>query len=113
MHLSAPPGARPHFARKLNIRGPNVMSTLPEKAEVVVIGGGAVGCSVAYHLTRRGCSDVLLLERDRLTSGTTWHAAGRVGELRAMPNMTRLADTLRPNRSSAKSPGQAGGQAAN
>jgi len=67
------------------------MSNLPETAEVIVIGGGAVGCSVAYHLTHRGCADVLLLERDRLTSGTTWHAAGLVGQLRATPNMTRLA----------------------
>jgi len=51
---------------------------LPERAQVVVIGGGVVGCSTAYHLTRRGWSDVLLLERKRLTSGTTWHAAGLV-----------------------------------
>ncbi len=54
------------------------MSTpeLPERARVVVIGGGVIGCSVAYHLAHMGCRDVLLLERDRLTSGTTWHAAG-------------------------------------
>jgi glycine cleavage system aminomethyltransferase T/glycine/D-amino acid oxidase-like deaminating enzyme len=51
---------------------------LPERAQVVVIGGGVVGCSTAYHLTRRGWSDVLLLERKQLTSGTTWHAAGLV-----------------------------------
>jgi 4-methylaminobutanoate oxidase (formaldehyde-forming) len=50
--------------------------TLPESAEVVVIGGGIIGCSVAYHLADMGCGDVLLLERDQLTSGTTWHAAG-------------------------------------
>ena len=49
---------------------------LPDRARVVVIGGGIVGCSVAYHLAELGCKDVLLLERDRLTSGTTWHAAG-------------------------------------
>ena len=49
---------------------------LPERARVVVIGGGIIGCSVAYHLAELGCKDVLLLERDRLTSGTTWHAAG-------------------------------------
>ena len=49
---------------------------LPGRARVVVIGGGVIGCSVAYHLAHMGCQDVLLLERDRLTSGTTWHAAG-------------------------------------
>jgi len=64
---------------------------LPDRARVVIIGGGAVGCSVAYHLAHRGWTDVLLLERDQLTSGTTWHAAGLVGQLRATPNMTRLA----------------------
>jgi 4-methylaminobutanoate oxidase (formaldehyde-forming) len=49
---------------------------LPEQARVVVIGGGVIGCSVAYHLADMGCSEVVLLERDQLTSGTTWHAAG-------------------------------------
>ena len=53
-------------------------SGLPERAHVVVIGGGVIGASVAYHLTRLGWEDVLLLERDRLTSGTTWHAAGLI-----------------------------------
>jgi heterotetrameric sarcosine oxidase gamma subunit len=55
-----------------------VEGTLPERARVVVVGGGIVGCSVAYHLARRGWTDVVLLERKRLTSGTTWHAAGLV-----------------------------------
>lgn len=64
---------------------------LPGRARVVVVGGGIVGCSVAYHLALRGCTDVLVLERDRLTSGTTWHAAGLVGQLRATRNLTRLA----------------------
>lgn len=64
---------------------------LPERAQVVIVGGGVVGCSLAYHLTRRGWTDVLLLERKRLTSGTTWHAAGLVGQLRATHNLTRLA----------------------
>jgi len=50
--------------------------TLPASARVVVIGGGIIGCSVAYHLAEMGCNDVVLLERDQLTSGTTWHAAG-------------------------------------
>jgi 4-methylaminobutanoate oxidase (formaldehyde-forming) len=51
-------------------------SGIPESSRVVVIGGGIIGCSVAYHLAEMGCSDVVLLERDQLTSGTTWHAAG-------------------------------------
>lgn len=65
--------------------------TLPKHAQVVVIGGGIVGCSVAYHLTKLGWKDVVLLERKSLTSGTTWHAAGLIGQLRATHNMTRLA----------------------
>ena len=67
------------------------MPSLPAHAGVVIIGGGIVGCSVAYHLARRGCTDVLLLERRKLTCGTTWHAAGLVGQLRATQNLTRLA----------------------
>src|SRR4029450_1255626 len=51
---------------------------LPDRARVVVIGGGVIGCSVAYHLAHLGWKDVVLLERDRLTSGTTWHAPGLV-----------------------------------
>ena len=51
---------------------------LPRHAQVVVIGGGVIGCSVAYHLAHMGWKGVLLLERDRLTSGTTWHAAGLI-----------------------------------
>ena len=57
--------------------------TLPTSAQVVIIGGGIIGCSVAYHLARAGVSDVVLLERKQLTSGTTWHAAGLVAQLRA------------------------------
>ncbi len=64
---------------------------LPSRAQVVIIGGGVIGCSVAYHLAHAGWTDVLLLERNQLTSGTTWHAAGLVGQLRATHNMTRLA----------------------
>ncbi|MFT6436909.1 MAG: 4-methylaminobutanoate oxidase (formaldehyde-forming) [Candidatus Azotimanducaceae bacterium] len=67
------------------------MSNLPESTEVLIIGGGIVGCSIAYHLTKLGIKDVVLLERKQLTSGTTWHAAGLVGQLRATLNMTRLA----------------------
>ncbi len=67
------------------------MSTLPSKARAVIIGGGVSGCSVAYHLTKLGWTDVVLLERKQLTSGTTWHAAGLIGQLRGSQNMTRLA----------------------
>ncbi|MCA8867069.1 MAG: GcvT family protein [Rhodobacteraceae bacterium] len=64
---------------------------LPQSARVVIIGGGVIGCSVAYHLVKLGWKDVVLLERKQLTSGTTWHAAGLIGQLRASSNMTRLA----------------------
>ena len=64
---------------------------LPRKARVVIIGGGVIGCSIAYHLTKIGWQDVVLLERKQLTSGTTWHAAGLVGQLRPSINMTKLA----------------------
>ena len=64
---------------------------LPGQARVVIIGGGVIGCSVAYHLAKLGWSDVLLLERKQLTCGTTWHAAGLIGQLRASMNMTQLA----------------------
>ncbi len=66
-------------------------ASLPSQTQVLIIGGGVIGCSLAYHLTQLGCTDVLLLERKQLTSGTTWHAAGLVGQLRATKNMTRLA----------------------
>jgi 4-methylaminobutanoate oxidase (formaldehyde-forming) len=66
-------------------------STLPTQARVVVIGGGIVGVSVAYHLARHGWTDTVLLERKLLTSGTTWHAAGLLTKLRATYNMTMLA----------------------
>ena len=69
----------------------NVASQLPDRAQVVIIGGGVVGASIAYHLAELGWTDVVVLERHTLTSGTTWHAAGLVGCLRATHNMTRLA----------------------
>src|SRR5258708_19195726 len=62
----------------------------PDSARAVIIGGGVIGCSIAYHLTKLGWRDVVLLEQGRLTCGTTWHAAGLVGQLRAHQNMTRL-----------------------
>ena len=67
------------------------MATLPRHARAVIIGGGIVGCSVAYHLTKLGWRDVVLLERKKLASGTSWHAAGLVGQLRATQNLTQLA----------------------
>jgi 4-methylaminobutanoate oxidase (formaldehyde-forming) len=67
------------------------MSTsIPAHARVVIIGGGIIGCSVAYHLTKLGWTDVVLLEQGQLSCGTTWHAAGLVGQLRAQESMTRL-----------------------
>jgi glycine cleavage system aminomethyltransferase T/glycine/D-amino acid oxidase-like deaminating enzyme len=63
---------------------------IPSKTKVVVIGGGVAGCSVAYHLAKFGWKDTILLERDQLTSGTTWHAAGLVGQLGASSIITRL-----------------------
>ncbi|TJV44113.1 MAG: FAD-dependent oxidoreductase [Mesorhizobium sp.] len=64
---------------------------IPAKARAVIIGGGVSGCSVAYHLAKLGWTDIVLLERKQLTSGTTWHAAGLIGQLRGSQNMTRLA----------------------
>lgn len=63
---------------------------LPSHACVIIIGGGIIGCSVAYHLTKLGWTDVVLLEQGRLSGGTTWHAAGLVGQLRSHANMTGL-----------------------
>ncbi len=59
-----------------------MMETLPTQSRIVVIGGGIIGCSVAYHLTRLGWRDVVLVEQGRLTSGTTWHAAASMSPRR-------------------------------
>src|SRR6059058_437542 len=66
------------------------MADLPTQARVVIIGGGIMGCSTAYHLAKNGWKDVILLEQGKLTGGTTWHAAGLVGQLRASESVTRL-----------------------
>jgi len=65
--------------------------SLPTQARVLIVGGGIAGCSTAYHLTRLGITDVLLLEQGRLTSGTTWHAAGLVGQMRPNRSMTQMS----------------------
>jgi 4-methylaminobutanoate oxidase (formaldehyde-forming) len=65
--------------------------TLPSQARIVIVGGGVVGCSVAYHLTKLGWRDVVLVEQGRLTSGTTWHAAGLVGQMRPNRTMTTMS----------------------
>ncbi|MGH7332896.1 MAG: GcvT family protein [Candidatus Rokuibacteriota bacterium] len=66
-------------------------SGLPTQARVVVVGGGIAGCSVAYHLAKLGVREIVLLERRSLTCGTTWHAAGLLGQLRSTQNLTRLS----------------------
>jgi len=65
-------------------------AAVPTQARTVIIGGGIMGCSVAYHLAKMGQTGVVLLEQGRLTCGTTWHAAGLVGQLRSHESMTRL-----------------------
>ncbi len=67
------------------------MDDFPDRARVVIVGGGVVGCSLAFHLGELGWRDIVLLERRQLTCGTTWLAAGLIGQLRATANMTRLA----------------------
>jgi sarcosine dehydrogenase len=66
--------------------------TVPSQARVVIIGGGIIGCSIAYHLTAMGATDVVLLEQHQLTDGATWHAAGLVGQLRSSRNTTRMLE---------------------
>jgi len=65
--------------------------TLPSQAEIIIVGGGIAGCSTAYHLAKAGKTDVLLLEQGKLTSGTTWHAAGLIGQMRPNRNMTAMS----------------------
>src|SRR5205807_9252318 len=66
------------------------MTALPSHARIVISGGGIMGCSTAYHLAKLGWKDVVLLEQGRLSGGTTWNAAGLVGQLRSAQNLTRL-----------------------
>ena len=64
---------------------------IPGQAQIVIVGGGIAGVSVAYHLAKLGKKDVLLLEQGSLTCGTTWHAAGLVGQMRPNRSMTRMS----------------------
>ncbi len=83
---------------------------LPDQAQIIVIGGGIIGCSVAYHLAKEGAKDVLLLERGQLTCGSTFHAAGLVGQLRSSANITRvLKNSVELYRSIETETGQATG----
>ncbi|MBL8669048.1 MAG: FAD-binding oxidoreductase, partial [Alphaproteobacteria bacterium] len=63
---------------------------LPDRARIVIVGAGAIGCSIAYHLARAGERDVVVLEKSGITHGSTWHAAGLVGQLRSKRNLTRM-----------------------
>ena len=71
-------GPKPEDAAATGVNSITGTDSIPARAQVVIIGGGVIGCSVAYHLTKLGWRDVVLLERAQLTAGTTWHAAGLV-----------------------------------
>src|SRR5436309_10057169 len=66
------------------------MKSFPTETKVIIVGGGVIGCSIAYHLTKLGWKDVVLLEQGKLGGGTSWHAAGLVGRLRTSNSMTRI-----------------------
>ena len=65
------------------------VSDLPEAARVVIVGGGIMGCSTAYHLAELGCTDVIIVERSKLTSGTIWHSAAQVRALHSSVSLTQ------------------------
>ena len=83
-------GPEPGPAARRRAGGRLMAAELPDRAHVVIVGGGVIGTSVAYHLTKLGLTDVVLLEQGQLSCGTTWHAAGLVGQLRASESATRL-----------------------
>jgi 4-methylaminobutanoate oxidase (formaldehyde-forming) len=68
-------------------------ATVPSRARIVIIGGGVIGTSIAYHLAKGGERDVVVLEQSEIGGGTTWHAAGMVGRLRASSTFARMCDT--------------------
>ena len=80
----------PQHGREETSNGRFQMANLPSHASVVVIGGGIMGCSTLYHLAKMGVTDAVLLERNKLTSGTTWHSAAQVRALRHSQNLTRM-----------------------
>ena len=67
---------------------------MEKHAKVVIIGGGVVGCSILYHLSKFGLKDCILLERNELTSGSSWHAAGNVHVISSDPNISRMMACL-------------------
>ncbi len=83
------PASTPRLTTITETREDRIM-TLPSQAQIVVIGGGIIGCSTAYHLARDHKADVVLLEQGKLTSGSTWHAAGLVGQLRSSASITQV-----------------------
>src|ERR1700744_228038 len=83
---------------------------LPQRTDVVIIGGGVIGASIAYHLAERGKTDVTLVERKSLTSGSTWHAAGLVGQLRSSSSLPQLMrKSVETSQALEAKPGQATG----
>ena len=81
------------------------MENLPNSARVTIIGGGVIGCSVAYHLAKIGWEDVVLLEQGKIAGGTSWHAAGMVGQLRTSNSLTKInRDALHVMQGSIKTP---------
>ena len=84
--------------------------SLPSHAKVVVIGGGVVGCSILFHLAKFGWKDVVLLERDELTSGSSWHAAGGIHTISSDPNISRRqSHTIYLYKENKERPGHSGG----
>src|SRR5271169_3354936 len=88
--VSPPPASKTCSRPSSEMTETPSLPSLPSRARVVIVGGGVIGTSVAYHLAQLGWTDVLLLEQGQLSCGTTWHAAGLVGQLRASENGTRL-----------------------